>query len=348
MENLLEGLKALSKTAHNRVLVPNLNTPDRLGNTVAHEAASAGSYNIEVQKIERLYLLGGRNYSMQVDWPVETTDASLQLYTLLAQNQADFFTGNHQGESAMLRAILSGQLDFLDHLAKRPNASVLDIHRDGTRISILHYAAMLTNSITILRRVATAYEKEGVHLECEDAQGFRPLHYATAIGNLPAVVILLSLGANPFQKNNPVKADADTPLTLALSTEAIGYYDTDAKAMQVQMCQRIKGMVSFLARYRSVRHFVRDIGLTNLYAMSHLLLNQAHAEHNKLIIEANERIVDEEYKQYKSSCQDVLQLNKQMYKNDFKQKFKADLDRLKKPLLTMAQYKDLMSRTGLC
>lgn len=56
------------------------------------------------------------------------------------------------------RAEFSGQLPFLDCLASRPDAPLLDMEDNGQGISLLHVAALRSTSLAKFRHIATQYQ----------------------------------------------------------------------------------------------------------------------------------------------------------------------------------------------
>jgi ankyrin repeat protein len=230
--------------------IPQPSSPDCLGNTVAHEVARAGIYTTTVSNEHRIELtvLGEKlafNHIKSTGITDHLSSSTLRSLT----KKFDFFSPRNRAIKLPLHLAIeeNNRLLLKVLLFKNPSAPLLDIDQDlrnGTKTNVLQFASLCPSvEMDTLRLVASA---DANLIRHRDAQGYTALGYAATISNVPAQLLLISLGADPLAKS----FDGDTPLALALSASTIQVPDLHDRMMPLQRCTRIAAVNAIIERER--------------------------------------------------------------------------------------------------
>ncbi|MBX9587582.1 MAG: hypothetical protein K2X50_10040, partial [Gammaproteobacteria bacterium] len=222
LDTLATGLNTLRRNLPTLTdSFPQFSSTDHRNNSVAHEIARSELYQIRVNTsatheliVQRSHLRFNHNASYDI---IELTRDNLD--SLTSDEHIDFFSTRNQDGDLPFQLVVSHNFTaLLGILLNDPNAPILNIDRDlhgtngsSTNVSILHYAAMCPEVLWTTASIIIQQKPRLVHTP--DAQGYMPLHYASAACNVPTQLLLLAKGARPSAKSQT----GDSPLTLALS-----------------------------------------------------------------------------------------------------------------------------------
>ncbi len=226
-----------------------INKADKQGYTPVHYAAMVGKFNdleIEVENKLRNWVQYDEVLLIDVDLPkhkmvalprvrgVSALDPSV-IIGFMNSKGANYGKRSIFGETPLQSAILNNSGGLIPELT-RCSAQVLDINdiengitgkKTTAKMSIVHYAAMHSQVTAETLRVIIeqcypqpllANGADPVYgcVNLQDADGNTPLHYAAATGNLQAMIVLMSYGADANLVNHAGK----TPLQVASHVEA--------------------------------------------------------------------------------------------------------------------------------
>ncbi len=166
----------------------------------------------------------------------------------------NFRNRNHQKELPIHLAVRYNHPEFVDGIIRNTaNTHPSDItgHRnidaELKNVSILHLAASSfdekTNTFDVdMATLQAIAQRKDIDLNQQDEDGNTPLHYAAAIGNVPAILLLVKLGAA-----NMENANGDTPLAVALSLK-LDNFNSASQSRTLRISNQVRGVTTMLAR----------------------------------------------------------------------------------------------------
>ncbi len=254
MQTLEKGYEHLRK--HSKIpanSLPQYSSVDARNNTVAHEIARSGLYQIAVDNnTTHNITVEQQQFEFQHEASVKiTTLRDEDLISLIKNPHISFFcTRNIQGDLPIHLVVSNNQKDLLETLLHDPNAPFSNLDADlygtngsATNVSLLHYAAMCPE--VHWKTVQLIIEEKPKLLNAQDSKGFKPLDYAAGACNVPTQLLLLAKGAALATKSYT----GDSPLSIALTTytfddEEIGTSTT----LPLHMSTRIPGFNTITQR----------------------------------------------------------------------------------------------------
>lgn len=112
-----------------------------------------------------------------------------EVVKLLVENGADVNSRNYEGQTPLMQAALSDQIEIAQYLLKQKADSTLYTYK--TLETALHYAALFCNVEFVQLLV-----ENGAHINAQNSEGSSPLFLAVQMGKFEVVYYLLEKGAD--------------------------------------------------------------------------------------------------------------------------------------------------------
>jgi ankyrin repeat protein len=147
----------------------------------------------------------GRNIAHYVSYSKSSSTTDLNW---CCRNNSQALTAvDNAGKTPLHYACQRGNLDIIERLLNERDEALYQPDWKGR--TLLHYATESSRSVETIEILI----REGFHTDAKDHYGRTVLHHAALVGNIKAVVKLISLGADATLE--VIDEDSRTPLQLA-------------------------------------------------------------------------------------------------------------------------------------